>query len=882
MQNPDGSVDVNGDGKSNGVFMGSQDIGLYESSIERKREAGNASFQADLGDGFTLTSDYFYSQQRQWNRNVGLQFNSTDWQGATYVPLQSTNTGATALSQYNTPPPDPAWAGSQIYTTQVYEKWPGDVESFSQVETTGSVAQNANLEIDFDNGGNFKGSLRGIRETASQAYIETDLNISDSDGCLWPNQLMPDVSSSEAPPCGTFIYPSQLGGNRVFNPIGIPEDSVPIVANFTGRNTSRSACPHRWPPISPTPTAGRSRQSNPPATTAATPGSPRCASMDTMIFITASTSTSASATASTPPITTRYTLVTPVYAGMGASDPERMPGALCRRRCDPGWRRRRSVHRRQLAGLLPCRPVVGSADAEHRRRRWPATGRNTPTFSARGSTSGRSIPAPWTIPWRSGSRSIPEPTTQEDPGNTWAVWMKETSAYLQTDFGEQLGDMPFSGNVGVRVIHTNLDITQHLDRLAGVIRRQPADVGTPDTQRSYYDVLPALNLALDVTDKLTVRFAASKNMQPLDLSTWGGGLAAELLAAVHHEPQRSQTSAVRSGGGQFERQSEPRPVALHELRRLARVLHQPREHGQRSSCSASTWRASSRTATCRIATCRTRTASCAIVASRSSSRCRAAATASRARSSITARDSRSCRGSCAIREWNSTPRMRQARRDKRIWRGTRFHSRTTPRNRGISSCGSRAGASRSARRTITARSGRWRIRWAASPAWKCTRRRRSTSTRRSQYKIDKYAEIYVNGENLTNEYQRYYLVWPSQEGACELLRAHVHGRSARAVVIGQHDAMRIPVEPCGAAMAVLVALTAARSLALQGRSRLLGWMRRRIHDRDCRWEIQTSCKAQQSGAASPRPALRPRLVSGERPGDGHGGAAAERYIQEVF
>ena len=29
VQNPNGSVDVNGDGKSNGVFMGSQDIGLY-------------------------------------------------------------------------------------------------------------------------------------------------------------------------------------------------------------------------------------------------------------------------------------------------------------------------------------------------------------------------------------------------------------------------------------------------------------------------------------------------------------------------------------------------------------------------------------------------------------------------------------------------------------------------------------------------------------------------------------------------------------------------------------------------------------------------------------------------------------------------------------
>jgi TonB-dependent receptor len=30
------------------------------------------------------------------------------------------------------------------------------------------------------------------------------------------------------------------------------------------------------------------------------------------------------------------------------------------------------------------------------------------------------------------------------------------------------------------------------------------------------------------------------------------------------------------------------------------------------------------------------------------------------------------------------------------------------------------------------------------------------------YKVSKYAELFVNGSNLTNEYQRYYLVWPDQ------------------------------------------------------------------------------------------------------------------------
>jgi len=32
------------------------------------------------------------------------------------------------------------------------------------------------------------------------------------------------------------------------------------------------------------------------------------------------------------------------------------------------------------------------------------------------------------------------------------------------------------------------------------------------------------------------------------------------------------------------------------------------------------------------------------------------------------------------------------------------------------------------------------------------------------YKVSKYAEVFVNGTNLTNEYQRFYLVWSDQPG----------------------------------------------------------------------------------------------------------------------
>ena len=527
VQNPDGSVDVNGDGKSNGVFMGSQNIGIYESSIERKRESGNVSFQADLGGGFTLTSDYFYAHQRQWNRNVGLQFNSTDWQGATYVPLQSQNTGASSLGQYNTP--DPAtggayagWAGSQIYTTQIYEKWPGDVESYSQIENSGSTAQNANLQVDFDNGGNFRGSLRGVREKATQSFVETDLNISDSNGCLWPNQLMAGVDPNSVP-CGTFIFPAQLGGNRVFNPIGIPEDSLPITANMNGRYISISM----------------------PASMAANFANPNGWSMKT-IESAGDYDADAAITALRfdghydlhhalhldfgvrNNIHTAdnygYTYVVPVYAGMGASDPNgclvRYVGADvilagdgngggCTAGNAQGYFRGGPISAIQM----PKTPAPLSGN-------W----QEYTNLLGSGINFWAVNPSAMDNPLAYWKSLYPATTTQETPGRTWAVWMKESSGYLQADFGEQLGGLPFSGNIGVRVIHTDLEVTQHLSGLPGLYGTEPADVGATVTRRSYYDYLPALNLALDLTPKLTLRLAASKNMQPLDLETWGGGL----------------------------------------------------------------------------------------------------------------------------------------------------------------------------------------------------------------------------------------------------------------------------------------------------------------------------------------------------------------------
>jgi hypothetical protein len=230
VQNPDGSVDVNGDRKSNGVFMEARHQPVRHQYAAEAQ--GCECIVPAPWPRFTMTSDYLRAPD-QHDRNFGI---SSAQPGGKVRPTFQyiRETPVATAGQYNTPDDQyaAAWAGSHIYTTQVYEKWPGDVESFSQVIRRGATAQNINLQFDFNNGGAFKGSVRGVRATASQHFIETDVNISDSDGCLW-------ADPNSALPCGTFVYPAQLGGNRVFN-ANDSSGPVPITADLSGRNLTIS------------------------------------------------------------------------------------------------------------------------------------------------------------------------------------------------------------------------------------------------------------------------------------------------------------------------------------------------------------------------------------------------------------------------------------------------------------------------------------------------------------------------------------------------------------------------------------------------------------------------------------------------------------------
>jgi iron complex outermembrane receptor protein len=114
------------------------------------------------------------------------------------------------------------------------------------------------------------------------------------------------------------------------------------------------------------------------------------------------------------------------------------------------------------------------------------------------------------------------------PLETFQVEEQTTSGYLMADMGEP-GDR-YHINLGARVMRTELTIDQNAasnpnptfwgtDSWNGVLK----DFTTLTFDRSYTDVLPSMNVVLDVTEGSKVRFSAAKVVARQDLFQLGRG-----------------------------------------------------------------------------------------------------------------------------------------------------------------------------------------------------------------------------------------------------------------------------------------------------------------------------------------------------------------------
>ncbi|MEW9572709.1 TonB-dependent receptor [Rhodanobacter sp. Si-c] len=509
----DGSVDVNGDGKSDGAFYSPPRLYAANQLIQPKRTGLNSSFQYDFGSGFTLTADGFYNKEDQTTLIASIYALPVSQQAPTSLPAQSTPTNAILTSG--------AATGQRFYTVQSYNLWPGDVEPESTGNLVQSIARNWNLKLDYDNGGAFTGSVRYVNATASQVMNNATIDLSNGDGSQWPTTMVGTGALAPLPPT-EYAGPN---GNYAFNPNGLPAYAYPISYNLTGENPAVSL-----------PAALRQQLANENSYVAKSIYGNSSAAHSGMNIVRADgnfrfndnlnvdfglRSSIRSAYLNT------YDYTAFQYAGNGASDPQgcqmrwttsdlQANGGGVAGACTAGNAAGEAYRGNLQTGPLTQLPGILSGNIE----------RLVNPGQVQGLTGWAVNPSSMRNPYQ-WYNTVEDGNAALDffPGDSWNVLLKERTAYGQLNFNGDVGGMTFSGNFGLKYIHTDLDVTQFISGGSLPYGLNAPAIGTLGTSRSYNDLLPAFNLALDLTPSLIARVAVAKNMMPLTLDQWGGGLS---------------------------------------------------------------------------------------------------------------------------------------------------------------------------------------------------------------------------------------------------------------------------------------------------------------------------------------------------------------------
>jgi TonB-dependent receptor len=116
---------------------------------------------------------------------------------------------------------------------------------------------------------------------------------------------------------------------------------------------------------------------------------------------------------------------------------------------------------------------------------------------------------------------------QFQPGPSFEITEKANAVYIQDDLETELFGMPLKGNVGVRGVWTDESATGYFRPFTivydnanlGHLQYTSSDITSKDYKSSYFNLLPVLNLELDIRDDLLLRFAAGKSVTRPDFAT---------------------------------------------------------------------------------------------------------------------------------------------------------------------------------------------------------------------------------------------------------------------------------------------------------------------------------------------------------------------------
>jgi iron complex outermembrane receptor protein len=505
-----------------------QGFAAFNKKEARERQGYQFSFQADLGEGFELTFDAFYTNQDRFNNRQGLSQNNR-WH---------------SFNDYALPANADSWTGD-TFTDEEGNAWgavndfnlkPWRMQTFTQVNNNEETSKNFNLELNYNNGGNLTGQVRMTRASAESSmrhgYGEGDmLNIDHTSLVTGPGQF------TQAENCGAndTIVGESGGCYGTFAPGGIADAGFLLRYNAQGESPVFSGFDQMVD-------GGQGVQS-----VAAYMGN-----LNSYHVGAFSSEGNTDDEAEINTFSTKWNyefddvpFITSVDFGVRYMEREVDHDQFTYTStfgdgCDIAqWKAVDQYHTTSTCEGNPAAGEYLEVDAEHDGETiaagtWVPYTLLAPTaldkyttvseISNFGSVQG--IPTMWAIdpsnfsdPRQFHLNTFGNVQRTENGGATYDVGLNEFTYFLQANFEQGI----VSGNFGLKVIETDLYVKQNITGPNLPHSGLGPDIGDAVTDRSYTDYLPSLNVAVAATEDIIFRGAYSKNMQSLDLASWGGG-----------------------------------------------------------------------------------------------------------------------------------------------------------------------------------------------------------------------------------------------------------------------------------------------------------------------------------------------------------------------
>lgn len=482
----------------------------FQKEEERKRDAFQVSLQADLGEGFQLTADYFYTHQDRFNARSGFNTNNR-WQSYNNYAFATGLTGDTFTDADGN-----AWAGANQFKALPYR-----LQSFTQVNVNEETSHNLNLQLDYDNGGALTGQMRMTRARASasmrHAYGEGDIMSIDSGALVTgPGGFNPAAYCTN----GEEIIGDAGGCNAQYS-TGIQDSNFFITHDASGEFPVFGGFDQMV-------NGGKGMMSV----------ADYMADKDSYHIGAFSSEGNTDDRGEINTLSTKWnykledSVITSVDFGIRVNERSVNHDQFTYTSefgngCDIAqWKAVDQWYGDNCTGVAGTGETIDGVWEPYTLLAPTAIDQYTTASFQTNFGDVQGIPGVWVIDpenfrdprqWHEDTFGNVQRT--ENGGATYDVSLKEFNYFLQANFEYE----DLTGNFGMKVVKSNLYVKQNLVGPNLPHSGLGPDIGDVVTEREFTDYLPSFNLAYAASDEVVLRAAYSKNMQALNLSQWGAG-----------------------------------------------------------------------------------------------------------------------------------------------------------------------------------------------------------------------------------------------------------------------------------------------------------------------------------------------------------------------